>query len=83
MDDPYRSKEDVLASYVEELFAQFGDSLSHDGPTDAYQLALCYFEFWRRRLDVIELLNRQGLLSMLLERYEEVARMYRKWLSAA
>lgn len=66
----YKSKEDVLASYVEELFAQFADTIPREDGADAYLLALCHFRFWAGHLDVIELLSRQGLMPFLLERYE-------------
>jgi len=66
----YRSKEDVLKSYVEELFAQFAETIPQEGAPDAYMLSLYHFRFWAERLDVIGLLSRQGLMPFLLERYE-------------
>lgn len=76
----YKSKEDVLGSYVDELFAQFSDAIAQETSPDAYHLALWHFRFWGQHLTTVELLAQQRLLPFLLERYEswmgELSRIY-------
>ena len=66
----YRSKEDVLSSYIEELFTQFTQTIPQEEQADSYLLSLHHFRFWAQHLDTLALLSRHNLFPLLLDKYE-------------
>lgn len=66
----YKSKDEVLSHYINELYFKFSKQVAElENPT-AYTIALSYFSFWKGHLDFIRLLQKQNLFSLLLDKYE-------------
>lgn len=66
----FQSKDDVLNRYIESLYTEFREKLAAGQPTDAYELACVYFEFWHSHLEFVRTLQAQDLFHLLLERHE-------------
>lgn len=66
----YKSKDEVLSRYIDDLYAKFSAQISKLEHPTLYTLALAYFTFWKMHLDFIRLLQKQNLLSLLLDKYE-------------
>ena len=67
----YKSKDEVLSHYIDELYFKFYKQVAElENPT-AYTIALSYFSFWKANLDFIRLLQKQNLFSLLLDKYEQ------------
>lgn len=67
----YKSKDDVLKSYIAELYQEFLNEAIQLPKPDLYQMALLYFEFWAGYMDFVILLQKHNLFFMLLEAYEQ------------
>lgn len=66
----YKSKEDVLERYINELYKEFLGETAKLSEPDLYNMALLYFSFWAGYTDFVRLLQKHGLFFMLLEAYE-------------
>ncbi|MDD2971176.1 MAG: TetR/AcrR family transcriptional regulator [Lachnospiraceae bacterium] len=67
----YSSKDDVINSYIDELYLVFIEKAKETGQTTTYHMAFVYFEFWKQYKSFIELLQKHKLFHLILEKYEE------------
>lgn len=68
----FASKEEALQTYLETLYLEFEKNAQRKGAQSAEEVATIYFEFWQQRKDVVLVLEKSGLFSLLIAKFEEV-----------
>ncbi|MGG5315265.1 TetR/AcrR family transcriptional regulator [Enterococcus sp. AZ072] len=67
----FTSKDEVLAEYIEVLFKQYQNQLSHSSVFTIHEAVLTYFTFWQNHRVFIQLLIQNNLAHLVLEAYEK------------
>jgi AcrR family transcriptional regulator len=66
----YKMKEDIIVSYLDELFEEFVTEITNYKNKDKYQIGCLYFSYFRRHGDLIKNLIHSNLTYLILERYD-------------
>lgn len=67
----FQSKEDVLCFYIKGMCDEYIDSLSREQNPTTFLAAKTYFSICLKHLDFFNLLKDQGLLGLLLLKFDE------------
>ena len=65
----YTSKEDILDQHYETLIREYDASFTEEMSRDLYRQAVYFFAFWKKHQDYASLLERVGMLHMLIGRF--------------
>ncbi|MCH3967196.1 MAG: TetR/AcrR family transcriptional regulator [Atopobiaceae bacterium] len=68
----YQNKEGVMKDYIEVLFDEFSRSLQTAGSRDSRHDTIAFFRFWKEHREFLLLLQRNSLLNLLLDEYEQM-----------
>jgi AcrR family transcriptional regulator len=75
----FKSKEEALLQYLDTLFDAFSDSIGSCKIQSIYELAYRFFMFWEIHYEFIDILEENGILSLLNKRFpiylNEIIRM--------
>src|SRR5471030_3054816 len=64
----YNIKEDIITTYIDELFQEYSKEILSDEKIDNYKNLLLYFSYFRKHERLISNLVNSNLLNMLLEK---------------
>ncbi|AGK95507.1 TetR/AcrR family transcriptional regulator [Clostridium pasteurianum] len=67
----FTSKEDVLDLYIEKLFVEYAELLKKEKILKTHDIAKIYFTFWKKHIDFINVMEKNNLLYMILQKYNE------------
>lgn len=65
----FQTKEDILRLYIRMLVDDYFSKIKDTGNFDHENLARSYFKYWREESDLIELLNKNDISSLLLDEF--------------
>jgi len=68
----YSGKDDVLKEYIDVLFLKYKERIDIKEVNNPKEEAYQYFDFWNEHIDFIKLLHKNGLFTLLLDKYKEV-----------
>lgn len=74
----FNSKEEVLDMYIQSLVSEYINLLKEVELLTIHNVAKVYFTFWRRHLDFLILMDKNNLLHLLLQRYNQHLPMIHK-----
>ena len=74
----FDSKEDVLDMYIQRLVGEYIDLLKEEELLTIHNGAKVYFTFWGKHLDFLILMEKNNLLHLLLQRYNQYLPMIHK-----
>lgn len=66
----YTNKDDVLNSYIEELFQEYQRELSNLSEFTPYNAVYTYFSFCKTHIEFFQLLEKQNLMTFILTNFE-------------
>lgn len=66
----YSIKEDIIMDYLDELFQLYLNEISQYMQSDVYKFAYKFFSYFRKHMQLILNLNRAGLSSMILYKFD-------------
>ncbi len=64
----YNVKEDIITTYLDELFNEFMNEIKNSRASEKYDVALLYFSYFKERKDFIEVLIKSGLIYIFYDR---------------
>lgn len=65
----FNSKEDVLNLYIQKLVVQYIRLLKKEKVLNVYNGARVFFNFWKKYIDFLILMDKNNLLYMILQKY--------------
>ncbi|MDR3598180.1 TetR/AcrR family transcriptional regulator [Clostridium sp.] len=67
----YKSKEDIITNYLDELFEAYLNEITNYEKIDTYQFTYMYFVYFRRHKKLITNLIKANLSILILERFDK------------
>ncbi|MDD6808473.1 MAG: TetR/AcrR family transcriptional regulator [Oscillospiraceae bacterium] len=67
----YESKEDILTTYLDDLFQDYINTISKNMGPDMSEVYIGFFEYFRAQEDFLKMIIKAKLNSLLLEKFDE------------
>ncbi|MBC2582384.1 TetR/AcrR family transcriptional regulator [Clostridium sp. DJ247] len=67
----FDSKEDILNLYIQKLCSEYIESLREEKTLKVYNIAKVYFTFWNKHLNFLIVMEKNDLLYMILQKYNQ------------
>lgn len=67
----FKTKEEVVVCYMESILVEYIDAISKETDLSVPSIGKVYFEFWSRHVDFLLLIQKNGLLYLLLDEYNK------------
>jgi AcrR family transcriptional regulator len=73
----FRTKEDVLKKYCAKLVLELGDLIKETGSINREIITKSFFQFWKRHIEFLHLLQRDNMMYFLLSEMETLLSILR------